>query len=158
MREVIDGLFVGGKESPELMDESEELSIVHVCDDAAFTNIARSEGNTDKNTKFVKTTSKLILKLTNDESPNAYEIGLFKEALAFIDAKLAIEHNILLYGDSGKSRAPSIAMIYIASKGLIAKDSYEKAEAVFKKKHYEKYEPASGLGEFIKANWTELVG
>lgn len=158
MREVTDGLFVGGMESPELMDEGDELSVVHVCDDATFLKVLRLEEYPDESVNFVKASSKLVLKVTNGDSPDAYDVGLFKEALAFVSEKLAPEHNILLYGENGKSRAPSIALLYMASKGIIAKDSFEKAESAFKKKHYSAYEPSSGLREFMKANWTVLVG
>jgi|WetSurMetagenome_2_1015567.scaffolds.fasta_scaffold33027_4 hypothetical protein len=80
---------------------------------------------------------------------------IISEGIKFIDSH--IENNkILIHCNQGQSRSPSIALIYLANKGIINNGSFNEAFHDFIKL-YKLYQPGRGIGLYINRNWTTLM-
>lgn len=109
--------------------------------------------------------NKLILNLVDAPKAEFFDKRIIDAALDFIDEQLQQRHmSVLIVCNQGESRSPSIAMLYIVSRGIPsignncrASDSLEQCEAEFMKV-YPEYNPGDGIRGFMKEHWSEYVG
>lgn len=80
---------------------------------------------------------------------------MFDESLDFI-YRHREENKILIHCNLGRSRSPSIALLYMAKEKRINNESFEKASEDFKKL-YPDYNPGMGIQEFLKLNWSYYI-
>jgi len=79
----------------------------------------------------------------------------FIKILNFIDKWLA-EKNVLIYSDRGRTRAPTIGLLYLAKrKKMIPDSSFTSAYDEFVKL-YPGYLPG-GIGEYVSNKWRDIV-
>ena len=84
-----------------------------------------------------------------------YTHPIMTSAMQFIDSRISTKM-ILIHCNLGQSRAPSIALVYLARKGVISRVSYDKARAEFVKV-YQRYHPAKGIVAYLRLYWDELM-
>jgi protein-tyrosine phosphatase len=77
------------------------------------------------------------------------------EAIRFIDNRIK-QNKILIHCNLGQSRAPSIALIYLANKRVIKNGTFNEAFHDFIEL-YKDYQPGKGIGLYINRNWTTLM-
>jgi predicted protein tyrosine phosphatase len=88
----------------------------------------------------------LFLNLIDGEDPKFIPDKLIDAALNFISEHLEKNKPVLVHCVEGKSRGPSIAMLWLVLNGLLP------AEGAFRrfKKLYPDYDPASGVRDYSK--------
>ncbi|WP_290653639.1 hypothetical protein [Idiomarina sp.] len=105
----------------------------------------------------------LVLEKENDLFLNIIDppVPLFKPALFITFLDFAKNHweqgqTILIHCNQGESRAPSLAMLFLAkSIGSIPDTSYEAARAAFEKL-YPRYNPGQGIQTYFSKHWLLL--
>jgi protein-tyrosine phosphatase len=80
---------------------------------------------------------------------------IMTEAIRFIDNRIK-QNKILIHCNLGQSRAPSIALIYLANKRVIKNGTFNEAFHDFIEL-YKDYQPGKGIGLYINRNWTTLM-
>ena len=95
---------------------------------------------------------KIILNMIDPPTGKYFDNILFESSLDFINEHLKNNKKILINCNQGKSRSPSIGLLYLATKRKIRNDNYDSAKEDFQK-IYPDYEP-SGIKEFLSANWN----
>lgn len=96
---------------------------------------------------------RLILNMVDANDPALFAKEMINQALDFIDEQLAVGHKVLVHCNQGESRAPSIALLYMACRlHVLPTDSLEAAEHAFVTK-YPGYNPKPGIREHLRQNW-----
>ena len=84
-----------------------------------------------------------------------YTKPIIIKALNFIESSIK-ENNVLIHCNQGCSRAPSLALLYLAKrKGVIDNDSYQRAKDDFKKLGAF-YTPGNGINIYLTKCWNDL--
>ena len=89
-----------------------------------------------------------------------FSVELFRVALDFLDERLALGP-VLIHCNQGLSRAPSLALVYLAKRTGPHRDygepySYEEAWRGFAAV-YPAYAPGAGLVTFLTEHWREIA-
>ena len=79
---------------------------------------------------------------------------ILKAAVDFIDDNIKTK-KVLVHCNLGRSRSPSIAMVYLAKNQIISNE-YNSAIEEFTKK-YPEYSPGNGIEIYLKKNWEDLM-
>jgi hypothetical protein len=81
-------------------------------------------------------------------------VPLFREALDFIETRTP-SGNLLVHCDEGMSRAPTLALLYLAKRArTIPGASFEAANAAFRR-IYPNYWPG-GIADYVEDNWASI--
>lgn len=95
----------------------------------------------------------LYLNLIDPPKP-LFMPGSFVQFFQFADAEIR-DRPLLIHCNQGESRAPSLALLYMAKRlNLLPDDSYHSAKVEFEK-HYS-YHPGLGIQMFLERNWEAL--
>lgn len=79
----------------------------------------------------------------------------FNKVLNFIE-KWSNQRKILIHCDQGRSRAPTLGLLYLAKRlKIIPNDSFENAKNEFIE-IYPNYYP-SGIGGYVAQHWNEII-
>lgn len=90
-----------------------------------------------------------------DPSTPLFPPQLFTKSLDFIDRHISTR-KVLIHCNYGLSRAPSIALLYLAKRTkAINAQSYETALQDFIKR-FPNYHPGSGIKLYLKTSWNDL--
>lgn len=84
-----------------------------------------------------------------------YTHPMMTSAMQFIDSRASTKM-ILIHCNLGQSRAPSIALVHLARKGVVSRASYDTARTEFVKV-YTRYAPAKGIVAYLRLYWDELM-
>jgi len=80
---------------------------------------------------------------------------IIDKALDFIDKHIS-EKKVLIHCNLGLSRAPSIALLYLAKRAkVINKEGYKEATQDFVKL-FPRYQPARGIALYLFIHWSEF--
>lgn len=97
--------------------------------------------------------NRLILNLVDAEDPAYIHEECIDGALAFIRAGLREGYPVLVHCNQGRSRAPSIGLLYLASRtDTLPTGTLADAEYAFKQL-YPDYAPGEGMRGFLLQNW-----
>lgn len=100
-----------------------------------------------------KRDNRLILNMIDVHDPEYFSRELIEPALDFIDEQLSEGNQVLIHCSQGRSRAPSLGLLYLATRTDVLPDSsLEEAEKEFKK-IYPAYSPKSGIRGHLQGNW-----
>lgn len=91
--------------------------------------------------------NRLILNLVDVEDWSFIRPDIIDEAEGAIHAALSDGKKVLIHCNQGHSRAPTIAMLYMANKGPLAGKSHAEVVDEFKKL-YPDYAPAKGMADY----------
>ncbi len=93
----------------------------------------------------------LYLSFSDSERP-VFVPSIFRRALKFIQKHIGTR-KVIIHSRQGLSRAPSIAMLYMAKvTGSLDNASYDAASNAFVKL-YPSYQPARGLVTYLRREW-----
>ena len=87
----------------------------------------------------------MILNIVDGETPDWIDKDMMQQALTFITQ----DPETLIVCNQGHSRSPSIALMWMIQNRHIQADTFENAEAQFRKL-YPDYRPANGIRQFSK--------
>ena len=97
----------------------------------------------------------LYLNMIDPPEP-LFMMPLFTRFLEFTSAYWDIKKNVFIHCNKGESRAPSLALLFLAKKvGVINNESYKKAKQDFIK-IYPYYTPGTGIQFFLEKNWDKI--
>jgi hypothetical protein len=79
----------------------------------------------------------------------------FEAFLRFVDREIA-EREVLIHCNQGESRAPSLALLYMAKRlWLLPSESYDEAAESFRSQFT--YRPGEGIKRWLTANWQRIA-
>lgn len=80
---------------------------------------------------------------------------LVESAVASI-SNMLIHHKVLIHCNQGKSRAPTLALLYLARYTDALSSDYGQAMHDFKRL-YPEYAPAQGMADYVRLNWANYA-
>ena len=157
MIEVAPKLFVGSQDDYEDMrHDCADWFIVHAAKEPyhrlALGYTGRAAPRDHPEYLIARRDNRLMLNLIDAADPAYIPRTIIEAALAFIAEAHSDCKPVLVHCNQGHSRAPSIAMMYLAPE-LDA--DFATAQEMFKA-IYPEYEPAEGIRKFAEQHWAEL--
>lgn len=158
MRQVYPGLFVGGDNAYRGVQEETGWAVVHAAKEpyhrAMLGYKGRATSKDHPEYLLAVRGNRLALNLIDGDDPRYVAPVIVDTALRFIDAHLGPQ-KLLIHCNQGVSRAPSIALAWMAASATLPWD-FDKARAEFVKL-YPEYFPKDGILGYLKAHWDELI-
>lgn len=136
----------------------DDLAVVHACKNPCHQKAVGYSGNPDKshpNYLSLKNNYDLYLNMIDPPVP-LFPDDLFRDFMAF--ARQAWESGaiLLIHCNQGESRAPSLAMIFLAKHvKAISNESFEHARQDFVRL-FRHYVPGGGIEQYLSENWRKL--
>jgi len=123
---------------------------VHACKHPCFVEAVGGQPTPDQPFYlFLNYRNHLYLNLIDPSAP-LFKVESFREALRFLD-----EHPVsLVHCNRGQSRAPSIALLWLAKRKVIPSNTYDEARRAFGELY--PYNPGKGIATFLGENWEVL--
>lgn len=133
-------------------------AIIHACKDPCHRMVAdyasKSLPKEHEHYLALERGNHLYLNLIDPPVP-LFQLESFKLFFAFIDKQISA-CPVHIHCNKGESRAPSLALLYMAKRGMIACKSYAAARAEFEERF--PYKPGKGIETFLNENWDALGG
>lgn len=156
MYQVATNLYVGN-ETNCFVEERTNWAVVHACKSPCHQGIIGYTGSlpsTHPNYLVYERGNHLFLNIIDPPVP-LFKSELFSKCLDFIDSNIKTG-NVLVHCNKGESRAPSLALLYLAKRRkTISNESYVSAANEFKK-IYPYYTPGRGIVVYLSQNWQAL--
>ena len=153
MIEVCANLFVGS-EIDCFFYEKPDWAVVHACKSPCHQRIIGYKGSLQQNHPnylIYEHGAHLFLNIIDPPVP-LFKPQLFHTALDFINQHIQAR-KVLVHCNNGLSRAPSIALLFLAKRSReVSNESYVKAVSDFKKL-YSFYRPGRGIATYLSQNW-----
>ena len=149
------GFEPGGREL--LAQHGAEWAVVHACKSPCHQRAVGYKGNLDSshpNYLVLQSGNNLYLNMIDPPVP-LFKPALFTEAMWFAKQHWDAGRAVLFHCNQGLSRAPSLALLYLAKvRRVLSGDTYEAARSDFERL-YEFYEPGKGIANYLKENWND---
>jgi len=160
MIEVSKNLFVGNILDGKNINPEDGFAIVHAtktCHKAEL-GYAHSLSNTHPYYLVLELGTDLFLNMVDMDKPlmPVYTNPIMKAAFIFIQKQLADNKKVLVHCDQGNSRAPSVAMLFMAASGKLPAVSYDKCKETFLVL-YPNFSPGRGIEAYMKQNFMAIV-
>lgn len=155
MKEVYDRLFVGS--DTDCFNDRAGWVVVHSCKTCHQKAVRYkcSLPKTHPNYLVLERGNNLYLNMIDPPGP-LFMMPLFTEFLRFIRQHWKDGKNILIHCNRGESRAPSLALLFLAKDiGVISNQNYSKSKSDFLK-HYPPYSPGKGIQIYLGNHWREF--
>ena len=156
MYEVAKGLFIG-TERDCFYSERNEWAVLHACKSPCHQRALNYRGSLSPTHPCYLTYERgnhLYLNIIDPPQP-LFKPPLFIESLKFIDKHIK-DRNILIHCNLGLSRAPSIALLWLAKRtDLISNESFQSAAISFKQ-IYPYFQPGHGISYYLTQNWSNF--
>jgi len=153
MFEVYPNLFVGN-ESDCFYHEKEHWAVIHACKSPCHQRILCYTGSLPENHPnylVYENGNHLFLNIIDPPAP-LFKTQLFTQSLDFISNRIS-ERKVLIHCNNGLSRAPSIALLFLAKRfQAISNENFMLAATDFKKL-YPYYQPGRGIVCYLAQNW-----
>ncbi|WP_425410072.1 hypothetical protein [Hyphococcus sp.] len=150
------GFDPAGRELP--VQQEAERAIVHACKSPCHQRAVGYKGNLDNahpNYLVIESGNDLYLNMIDPPVP-LFKPALFTEAMRFAKEHWDAGRAVLFHCNQGMSRAPSLALQYLAKvRRVISDDSYEAARREFARL-YEFYAPGKGIATYLTENWDNI--
>ena len=154
MIKIYDGFYVG--DQTDCKSVAAGWATVHACKRPCHFNMLGKVTPEDEHYLSLSTGMDLYLNIIDPPQP-LFKLETFTTAHLFIKRHWHAGNPILIHCNQGESRAPSIAMLFLASEtGIITNASYEQATQEFIKL-YPTYQPGKGIQMFLHTNWLDLM-
>lgn len=157
MKQVAPKLWVGSDADFLALDQfGTEWAVVHAAKDRwhrAFVGYKTVSAPQGPEYYTALRGKRLALNMIDAPDPKYINKGMVDAALAFIDAQLTLlqgSDQLLVACNQGSSRAPTLAMLYLAPS---LSPNFETAVKVFTDL-YPDYRPGNGVREFARIHWS----
>jgi predicted protein tyrosine phosphatase len=160
MIEVYPNLFVGDQSDCEsIMPQLDGWAVVHACKEPyhrqALGYVGKAAAKNHPEYLVARRGLRLILNMVDVDNPAFFDMGMIRQALDFIDEHRRGGLKVLVHCNLGESRAPSIALLYLAARlKALPVEALDLAEARFRTL-YPDYNPKPGIREHLRQNWQE---
>ena len=156
MQEVFERLLVSNDLS--CRNGNEKLVVVHACKSPCHQREVGYRGslpNTHPNYLVKEDEYNLFLNMIDPPAP-LFMPPLFTSFLTFTNTHWSEGKRILIHCNQGESRAPSLALLFMAKcRSALNNDSYEAAKKDFES-IYPNYNPGKGIQKYFSVKWDEL--
>ena len=157
MIKVHERLFVG--DELDCRNNASGIDIVHACKHPCHVNAV---GYRDKLTSshpnylFIVKKDNLYLNMIDPPAP-LFKIEMFHKFMEFMSIEWSAEKNILIHCNKGLSRAPSLALLFMAkSLNIIKLESFVAAKNDFASIIHA-YDSVKGIIIFLERKWTSIA-
>lgn len=138
---------------------SDKLAVVHACKSPCHQRALGYSGklqDTHPNYLVLETDNDLFLNIIDPPVP-LFMPPLFSRFLDFSNKHWHNGQELLIHCNQGESRAPSLALLFLA-KGVsvISDESYAAARRDFERT-FQRYNPGKGIETYFSKNW-EMLG
>jgi hypothetical protein len=160
MIEVYNNLFVGAEQHEHAVRGQQGWFVIHACKEPyhrqALGYTSRAAAKDHPEYLIARRDGRLILNLVDVDNVDYISADIVDAALDAIQKNIG-QHKILVHCNQGHSRSPSIAFLYLAKfTDLFAGQDIDAAWAAFKA-IYQPFNPARGMADFIKINFSRYV-
>ena len=156
MYNVFDRLFIGSISDCRYGDE--KWAIVHACKSPCHQNAVKYNGNLSSKHPYyfsMELENDLYLNMIDPIKP-LFKPPLFIDFLAFSNKQWINRRNLLIHCERGESRAPSLALLFLAkSINIVSNFSFKDAMEEFTPL-FPYYRPALGIQTYLENNWATL--
>jgi hypothetical protein len=158
-------LWIGDIESCKLPDSDGAppggwAAVLHACKSPCHQTIVGYTGSLPaEHPEYLWAVRPGHLALNMVDAPEArfFRPELFEVALDFLSAWHP-KGAVLVHCNGGLSRAPSIALTYLAKRGrVLRRGSYAEAREDFTRLYRGPYAPGPGIAAFLNARWPEIA-
>jgi hypothetical protein len=155
MKQLTNNLYVGNKLDC-VYANLKDYKIVHTCKTCHKIGVGYDGSLSPIHPNY------LVKELDNNLYLNMVDIGQQEDKYmrpmlnAFFNFMVKNSNNVvLIHCDQGESRAPGMALVYLAKIGVLPKDSYSSAKREFVKL-YHNYNP-KGIEPYLMKYWNDWV-
>ncbi|MEM4721008.1 MAG: hypothetical protein QXT73_02960 [Candidatus Methanomethylicaceae archaeon] len=156
MRKVYERLFVGNE--LDCRNGGDNWAVVHACKSPCHQRAVGYRGNLSSHHPHylvLERGNDLFLNMIDPPTP-LFMPTLFTEFLKFTKTHWNSGKNVLIHCNHGESRAPSLALLFLAKiVGMLPNDSYESAWKEYRKLDAG-YQPGLGIQIHLATNWDQL--
>ncbi len=159
MLEVYKNLFVGTEDNCSFSPPIDS-AIIHACKNPCHAKALGYKGSLPKTHPhylIFENGRNLFLNMVDMElelSP-IFTNPIMISAITFIEKHIK-DKKILLHCNQGISRAPSIALLYLARIGVITNSNFQNAAIAFREK-FPSYKPGKGMMLYMNRNWQTII-
>lgn len=135
-----------------------DWAVIHACKHPCHQDAVGYRGNLDKrhpNYLVLENDRDLYLNMIDPPVP-LFPIDLFHAAMDFADQHWTAGRNVLFHCNQGRSRAPSLALVFAAKRrGIIRSETFAAARKDFEQRFLH-YAPGRGIETFLRDSWDAL--
>ncbi|MCK4409715.1 MAG: hypothetical protein KAW67_06490 [Candidatus Eisenbacteria sp.] len=157
MREVHERLHIGTEH--DCFTQREGWAVVHACKSPCHQRAVGYRGNLSKSHRHylvLERGNNLYLNMIDPPAP-LFKMPLFHAFLQFAGRHWDEGDDLLIHCNLGMSRAPSLALVFLAKHTrAITDDSYATAAEEFAHK-VGGYHPSEGIRKYLARHWDELA-
>jgi len=137
---------------------TEQLAVVHACKSPCHQQAVGYRGSlpaSHPNYLALQREHDLYLNIIDPPVP-LFKVETFEHFLAFAKTNYDSDNSVLIHCNQGESRAPSLALLFLAKHiGAMPDSSYEDAKQAFLRV-FPAYRPGIGIQRFLADNWTTI--
>ncbi|MCK0713597.1 hypothetical protein ACFO0U_05985 [Chromohalobacter sarecensis] len=156
MQEVYERVFVA--DATSCLAGSNEVAVVHACKIPCHqraVGYTRNLPNSHPNYLVLERGSDLYMNIIDPPVP-LFMPALFSKFLEFSKKHWDNGKKLVIHCNQGESRAPSLALLFLARALTVIDDSsYSSARGEFQKL-YPRYQPGEGIHTYFTQNWAKL--
>jgi hypothetical protein len=155
MREIRERLYIGS--DADCRQGKNQWAVVHACKTCHQKAVGYTGSLSSKHPLYLtyETPNDLYLNIIDPPGP-LFLPELFTTFLNFAKRNWKDEKNLLIHCNQGGSRAPSLAMLFLAKNiNDISNKSFLTARAEFVKL-FPLYNPGRGIQDYLRANWRRF--
>jgi hypothetical protein len=161
MQEVYERLWVGSDH--DCIHEREGWAVVHACKHPCHQYAVGYRGNLSPHHPSYlvhEEANNLYLNMIDPDIPGylqpRFMMPMIEATLRFTENHLQNGSNVLIHSNQGGSRAPSLAMLFLAKRiGCIDGTNFDNARADLVR-IYPDYSPGISLATFLNDHWDEI--
>ena len=154
--EVFPALYIGNQHDFETeVDGQPGWAVVQACKEPFHRRAVGYRGNIDPSHPeflFAHRGNRLVLNMVDSDNPKYFSKHLIEPALQFMADRLMAGQKVLVHCNQGRSRAPTLALMFLGRHSAEFRLSFGAAASLFKAR-YPIYAPARGIEAFAAANW-----
>ena len=156
MKEVYERVWVANDRS--CRNGGGEWAVVHACKIPCHQRAVGYQGSLPKthaNYLTLSNNQDLFLNIVDPAAP-LFMPASFEAFLTFADRQWLAGRKLLVHCNQGESRAPSLALLFLAKRrSVLNNGSYSAARSEFEKL-YPGYKPGLGIQTYLTNKWHEL--
>jgi len=156
VQEIYERIFVSNELS--CTNGNDKLAVVHACKSPCHQSAVGYRGkleDTHPNYLVLENENNLFLNIIDPSIP-LFKPPLFSHFLVFSGRHWEKGQKLLIHCNQGESRAPSLALLFLAKKlEVIPNDSFIEARFEFEKL-YPRYRPGKGIETYFSQHWENL--